>query len=215
MTSIGVKFMNVIAAFAQLANGKDTVCDYLAEKLRSQNFGEWKRTAFANAVKDIYCNAFGVDRDFIEKWKRNSDCPPNMIMPVRQALQMIGDGFRLVKPDIWIDIALRGDDRKILADGRYINESKAVKEKNGYNILIYREGFLNDDKNRSEAELRPLAVYAKNSLQTGPIRYTQDMPEEFKFFDFYIYNNGTVEDLYEKVDKYLLPDILDRLHASL
>jgi hypothetical protein len=206
--------MKVIAAFGQLANGKDTVCDYLADRLKSHGLGIWNRTAFANAVKDIYCNAFGVDRDFIEKWKRNPDNPPDMIMPVRQALQMIGDGFRLVKPDVWIDVALRGEERKIISDGRYINESKAVKTKNGYNILIYREGFLNDDTNRSEAELRPLALYAKNSLQTGPIKYTQDMPEEFKFFDFYIYNNGSVQDLYEKVDKYLFPDVLDRLHAS-
>jgi len=210
--------MNIIAAFAQLGNGKDTVCDYLAEKLNTERFAyesSWKRTAFANAVKDIYCNAFGVDRDFIEKWKRNSDCPPNMIMPVRQALQMIGDGFRDVKPDVWIDIALRSNDRKIISDGRYLSESRAVKEKGGFNIIIFREGFLNDDPNRSEAELRPLAVYCKNSLQTGQIKYTQDMPEELKYFDFYIYNNGTVDDLFEKVNKYLLPVILNRLHASL
>lgn len=211
--------MNVIAAFGQLANGKDTVCDYLAEKLREHKIGDtnylWKRSAFANAVKDIYCNAFGVDRDFIEKWKRSPDNPPNMIMSVRKALQMIGDGFRDVKPDVWIDIALRSNDRKIISDGRYLSESRAVKEKGGFNILIYREGFLNDDPNRSEAELRPLATYCKQSMQTGVINYTQDMPEELKCFDFYIYNNGNVDDLYEKLDKYLLPVVLDRLHASL
>jgi len=81
--------MNIIAAFAQLGNGKDTVCDYLAEKLNTERFAyesSWKRTAFANAVKDIYCNAFGVDRDFIEKWKRNSDCPPNMIIACKASL---------------------------------------------------------------------------------------------------------------------------------
>jgi len=211
--------MNVIAAFAQLANGKDTVCDYLAAKLNEHRFGGakffWQRSAFANAVKDIYCDAFGVDRDFIEKWKRTPENPPNMIMPVRKALQMIGDGFRDVKPDVWIDIALKEDNKKIISDGRYLSESRAVKEKNGYNIIVFREGFLNDDPNRSEAELWPLAQYAKDSLQTGPINYTQDMPEEFKFFDFYIYNNGSVQDLYDKIDKYLLPDVLDRLHASL
>lgn len=206
--------MKTIAAFAQLANGKDTVCDYLLEKLNQERTvaeGAWQKSAFANAVKDIYCDAFGVTREFVEEWKRKSEYPLGMQMTVRQGLQMIGDGFRKVKPSVWIDIALRGNNRKILVDGRYFNEAAAVKEKSGYNILIFRDGYLNDDPNRSEAELKPLVQYAKNSLQTGPVKYTQDMPEELKLFDFYIVNNGNLQDLYNKIDKYLLPDILSKI----
>jgi hypothetical protein len=205
--------MDIIAAFGQLANGKDTVCDYLAEALNKgikKKSLKWDRTAFANAVKDVYCSAFDVDRIFIEEWKRNPDNPPGMIMPVRQALQMIGDGFRKIKPDIWIDIALRKDNKKIISDGRYINEAKAVKEKGGLNILIYREGFLNDDTNPSEAELKPLVEYCRETLANGKIVHSTLVryPEGLNHFDLFLRNDGKVEDLLEKIDKLVIPYIL-------
>jgi hypothetical protein len=208
--------MDIIAAFGQLANGKDTICDYLAEALNKgikKKSSKWERTAFANAVKDVFCSAFNVDRAFIEEWKRNPENPPGMIMPVRQSLQMIGDGFRKVKPDIWIDIALRKDNNKIISDGRYINEAKAVKEKGGINILIYREGFLNDDKNPSEAELKPLAEYCKDTLADGKIVHSTLVryPDGLNQFDLFLRNDGKVEDLYAKIDKLVIPFINSKL----
>ena len=104
---------NIIATYAQLANGKDTLCDYLADALPKEK--TWERGAFANAVKDTYCNAFGVSREFIENWKRNPEPPPGMLMNVRKGLQFIGDGFRQIVPSIWIDIALRSKDNLIIS----------------------------------------------------------------------------------------------------
>lgn len=208
--------MNLIAAFSQLGMGKDTLCDYLAEKLNiscKQNCknecNKWQRAAFANAVKNIFCDSFGVDRNFIEVWKRNPEPPPGMLMNVRQSLQMIGDGFRKVKPQIWIEIALRDDNKKIISDGRYINEAKAVKEKGGINILIFRDGYLNDDPNKSESELKPLIAFAKSNLQEGPIDLSESKihPIGLDYFDFFISNSGSKEDLYQKINDNLLPFI--------
>jgi hypothetical protein len=199
---------NIIATYAQLANGKDTLCDYLADALPKEK--TWERGAFANAVKDTYCNAFGVSREFIENWKRNPEPPPGMLMNVRKGLQFIGDGFRQIVPSIWIDIALRSKDNLIISDGRYINEAKAVHNKKGLNILIYREGYLNDDPNPSEAQLKPIIEYCiENKVAEGPINLFghKDYPEGLEYFDFFIINNSSRNDFYEKINSQLIPFI--------
>ena len=138
--------MKVIGVTGQLMAGKDVFCDYLAEELNKQEI-KWKRTAFANAVKDTFCNAFGVDRDFIEKYKRLPDVPDGFLMPIRQCLQFIGDGFRKIRNDIWIEIALRDNGENIIiSDGRYFNEANAIRQKNGLMFLMYRPGYINDDQ---------------------------------------------------------------------
>ena len=199
---------NIIATYAQLANGKDTLCDYLVDVLPKNK--NWTRGAFANAVKDTYCKAFGVTREFIEEWKRKDECPPGMLMNVRKSLQFIGDGFRQIVPSIWIDIALRSEDNLIISDGRYINEAKAVHNKNGLNILIYRDGYLNDDPNPSEAQLKPIIQYClENKIAEGPINLFghKKYPKGLECFDFFIINNGSREDFYDKINKQLVPFI--------
>lgn len=194
--------MKIVAAFGQLANGKDEFCDNLVKKLNSNALTghEWTRNAFANAVKDVFCESFGVDRDFIEKWKRIPEAPPGMLMPVRQGLQMIGDGFRQIKPNVWIDIAMRRKERQILSDGRYINEAKAVKAAGGLTVLIYRDGFLNDDPNPSEAQLKPIIQYCAKNLKSGKIKHDdhKDAPDGFGYFDVYIENNGDLQTFLQK-----------------
>jgi hypothetical protein len=199
---------NIIAAFGQLANGKDTLCDHMVEMLpKNEN---WKRSAFANAVKDTYCKTFNVTREFIEVWKRKEECPPGMLMNVRKGLQFVGDGFRQIVPSIWIDIALRTNDNVIISDGRYINEAKAVSERGGINILIYREGFMNDDPNPSEAQLKPHIQFClDNNIQEGPIDLFnyRDFPEGFNFFNYFIINNGSKSNFLDKINSKLVPHL--------
>lgn len=219
--------MQVIGVAAQLANGKDVLCDYLVGKLNERLFVDgswnfspqnqheikpWERGAFANAVKEVYETSFGVDREFTEAWKRNPEPPPGMLMNVRKSLQFIGDGFRQIKGDIWIDIALRDTSKKlIISDSRYINEAKAVKAKDGIMIILYRPGFLNDDPNPSESQLRPLVEWCINNLNEGPIKNrkstSKDMPEALSYYDYFLVNDGSINDLYSKIDYKLIPFI--------
>lgn len=244
--------MQVIGVAAQLANGKDVLCDHLVKKLNAKYDQEviqdfrasaeiiakaypdtalknlsdedilarhaqvrksfpdgrrWERSAFANAVKETYESAFGVNRQFVEEWKRKPEPPPGMLMNVRQSLQFIGDGFRKIKDDIWIDIALRDESRKlIISDSRYINEAKAVKAKGGMMIVLYRPGFLNDDPNPSESQIRPVVEWFANNLKEGPISKSADIPYS-EHYDFFLVNDGSLEDLYNKVDNLLVPFI--------
>jgi hypothetical protein len=204
--------MKIVCIFGQLAVAKDTVADNLAKVLNErQKTGYWDRTAFANPVKQVYQDAFCVDRNFIEKWKRSEECPPGMSMTVRKGLQFIGDGFREIKSDIWIERALRETNKQlIISDGRYTsNEAKAIDYRGGINVLLYRPGYLNDDPNQSEAQVRPLVDWCIKNMKTdGPIKYDPDrtdIPRHLEFFDYYLVNDGTIQQLYDKVLNLLVP----------
>ena len=199
--------LSIIGAHGQAGMGKDTLCDYLEKKLNKGRKKDWERTAFANAVKNNFCESFGYTREFVEEWKRKDEIPAGMKVTVRQALQKIGDGFREINPDIWIDIALRESGKLILSDGRYINEAKKIKEKNGVNILIYRTGFLNNDPNPSESSLRPLIEHCSNLIPDGKIYHGTLVryPEGLDYYDIFLRNDGDLESFYKKIDKLVLP----------
>lgn len=194
--------MKLIGLSGQFRNGKDEVADHLAKRL------EWDRVSFASNVKRIYCDTFDVDLAFVEEWKNKPETPPGFDMPVRQGLQFIGDGFRKIQYNIWIDLAFRNPpETMILSDVRYVNELKRVRAEGGINILVYRPGFLNDDPNGSEAQIRPFVEFFVECGAEGPIL---ESPGEMGLVDIFIRNDGTLEDLYAKVDRIVLPYVYER-----
>lgn len=154
--------MKVIGLAAQMQNGKDTAADYLKEKLPSVFGEDFTRTAFAASVKRVYSETFNVPLSFIEEWKVKPECPPGFDMNVRQGLQFIGDGFRKIQGNIWIELAFRNrTDNIILSDARYINELKKIKSLDGLTILVWRPGFENNDPNGSESQIKPVVDWFK------------------------------------------------------
>jgi hypothetical protein len=227
--------MRVIGIAGQMQNGKDTVADYLAEKIG------WGRYAFATGVKEVYCDAFGVDLDFIEKWKTNPEPPPGFDMPVRQGLQFIGDGFRKIVPTIWVDRCFRELEvagPTVLSDVRYMNEAIAINGVNerrampegdlqaeveraededdietlGLTVLVWRPGKENTDPNGSEAQMRPYMEWCRDTGYEGWIsnwedsgEAEQDCPENTHNIAVFLRNEGSIEDLYAKIDKHIIP----------
>jgi hypothetical protein len=198
--------MKIIGIFAQLAGGKDTVANHLVQTLNG--FGldtpRWFRLGFADAVKKVFMESFGVTWDWIEEWKRKDEVPPGFDLTVRKGLQHIGDGFRKIQADVWIRKAMQ--DRAIISDGRYINEAKMIKEQGGFNVLLWRPGFENDDPNPSESQIKPYINFAVTNYKEGPL---SDLPAlnvmpGFEYFDYFLINNGTKEDLYSKIESNLL-----------
>lgn len=201
--------MKIVAFAGQLCSGKDVASDFICESLNNnKNSGHWSRSAFAAAVKQVYMNYFDVDKNFIEEWKRKDEIPQGMLMNVRKGLQFIGDGFRKIKPSIWIDVALANENKQIvLSDARYINEAKAIRAKGGINVILYREGYLNDDPNPSESEIKPLVQYCIQNFKDGPVASISDSPYGLEFYDFFLKNDGSISDLYRKIDNLLVPYI--------
>lgn len=199
--------MKVISFSGQLQNGKDTAADYLVTKMPG-----WIRASFAAQVKKIYCDAFGVDLDFIEKWKVKSEIPPGFLKPVRQSLQFIGDGFRQIQEQVWIETCFRNNADKsvIISDGRYINELIKVRHVGGINVLVWRPGFENDDPNGSEAQIRPVIDQFKAMDFEGVVPRHWGVFRDcdvygVEYVDYLLKNDGTMEDLYRKIDAQLVP----------
>jgi hypothetical protein len=208
----------LIGVAAQAQHGKDTLADYLAKRLNEQG-GNWIRDAFALNVKRIYCNAFGVDMDFVEKWKVISEPPPGFETTVRKSLQFIGDGFRKIKGSVWTDLMFRDLlEDKILSDIRYPNEFVRIKHEavrnrtKGMNILIGRTDKLNDDPNGSEAQIKPYVQWGLDNFEAPftdlhriAANYWRDSPPASGEFDVFIRNDGSKEDLYQTIDEQLVP----------
>jgi len=216
--------MKVVGFAGQMQNGKDTAADYLFEKIKHK-WGDVERASFADNVKRIFCETFNVDRSFVEEWKTKSEIPEGFDSPVRQGLQQIGDGFRKIQGKIWIELAFR--DRAnpaIFSDVRYINELKKIKEVGGTTVLVWRPGHENNDPNGSEAQIKPLvdwfvtqrpaffnmkAIKLRTRLRLWIWRAVRTFrrlppPSGVEYVDHFLVNDGSIEDLYRKVDDIVL-----------
>ncbi len=208
--------MDVIGVAGQAQFGKDTLADRLHLKLNERG-GIWKRSAFATAVKEVFCDTFNVDMQFIEKWKVIPEPPPGFDMPVRQALQFIGDGFRRIRSDIWLEIAFRNNENPlIISDVRYINEFTRIKQKGGLNIIVARPDKINNDPNESEAQIRPYvdwllkhfsdeedAVVDLRNLDWDNLSRINKIPppDNIELFDIFVCNCSNVENFYKHIDE--------------
>lgn len=187
-----------IVGFAGMARaGKNEAAEYMCKKLG------WDVLAFADNVKRIYCETFSVDRAFVEEWKVKSETPPDFDMPCRKGLQFIGDGFRKIKSDIWVKLLFDGiKNNAAIADVRYVNELKAIKDHGGFNVLIIRPGFENDDPNPSEATMRNIGNYLSKDFENdlrGPIGAD--------LVDVLLINDGDKDKLYSMVDEFVIPKL--------
>ena len=205
---------SIIGIAAQAQMGKDTIANRLVTRL---NPG-WRRVAFATGVKRVFKDTFGVDDDFVEEWKVKTEVPEGFLKPVRQSLQFIGDGFRQIQSDIWIDLLFRKEYAPyIISDCRYVNEAKKIRQEGGFTIVAYRPNFLNDDPNPSESQIKPIVEFCAANLDEGPIpnftylknKFGSIVPDDIQYYDFFIANNGSVQKLYDKIDSILIPYIME------
>ena len=186
----------VIGVAGQLRQGKDVASDHLALALGL------KRGAFATGVKQVFCEYFGVDMAFVERWKVVNEPPPGFLVNVRKALQFIGDGFRSIKDDVWIErLFSQHPDEVAISDVRYRNELAAVRERGGVNLLIYRPGFMNDDPNGSEAQIRPFVEHFLAASKEGRVHSHGD----FGLVDFFVINDGGLDEFRAKIDDLVVP----------
>lgn len=208
--------MQLIGMASQAQHGKDTLADYLRDALNKQvGYEKWYRSALAKNVKKIFKDVFAKDDAYVEKHKVLLEAPGDLDMPVRGALQFIGDGFRKIKGTIWLDLMRRqleetGNPATIISDVRYINELRWIKNLGGINILVARPDKLNNDPNGSEAQIRPLvewAIKGGEDLNMHIVKCIVGPVEAANLLDYVIINNGSMQDLYGKADRLLIPFI--------
>ncbi len=144
--------MGLVGFAGQMASGKTTAARALAAA-RGQSV-----RSFAAGVRDVFGGAFGFDQGFIEANKRSQKPPAGFSKTIREALQVIGDGFRQIRADVWIEKAFRDmpPGGVVFDDVRYLSEARAIKSQGGQVVLLWRPGFEPQDQHPSESQLLPI-----------------------------------------------------------
>lgn len=180
----------IIGISGKAGSGKDTAAKMLevlyanpdisyedfANK-RYKNFADILIVHFADALKETAQVLFRLG-----EWETNTQEGKKITInwigkTVRELLQGIGQGLRdAIDFDLWVKILFantKGWSNYIIADVRYPNEVKAIKERNGILLRIDRKG-AGAGNHSSEIAL-----------------------DDYKEWDVHIENNGSIEDLFE------------------
>jgi len=197
-----------------IGSGKDTIADYLV------TFKGFRRMSFAEPLKDAMSAIFGWDRELLEgktvysrQWREQVDpwWAERLQIPhltPRWVLQQWGTevGRRAFHDDIWIasvENKLRTiNDNVVLSDARFPNELMAVKRAGGINLrvlrgenpawydaaLILNKGYYASGYKEARQVLESYNVHASEYSSVGLEH------------DFYIDNNGSVDELHRQID---------------
>lgn len=198
----------IIGICGFIGSGKDTAADYLV------NFHEFRRDSFAATLKDAVAAVFGWDRELLEgrtkqarEWREQVDpwWAERLSMPEltpRLVLQLWGTEVcrKSFHDDIWIaslEARLRNSkDNIVISDCRFPNEIKAIKNAGGKVIWVQRGELpswhimaakANAGDPYAAEKLKSLGVHASETAWVGTD------------FDYILDNNGTVDDLYNKI----------------
>ena len=180
----------IIGISGKAGSGKDTAAKMLEvlyanpsisyedfANRRYKNFADIQIVHFADTLKETAQVLFRIG-----EWETNTQEGKKTTInwigkTVRELLQGIGQGLRdAIDFDIWIKILFantEGWSNYIIADVRYPNEIKAIKERNGILLRIDREG----------------AGAGNHSSETAL--------DNYKEWDVHIENNSSIEDLFE------------------
>lgn len=180
----------IIGISGKAGSGKDTAAKMLevlyanpdisyedfANK-RYKNFADIQIVHFADSLKETAQVLFRIS-----EWETNTQEGKKTTInwigkTVRELLQGIGQGLRdAIDFDLWVKILFANTEdwsNYIIADVRYPNEVKAIKERNGILLRIDRKG----------------AGAGNHSSETAL--------DDYKEWDVHIENNGSIEDLFE------------------
>lgn len=201
----------IVGITGLIGSGKDTIADYLV------TFKGFRRMSFAEPLKDAMSAVFGWDRELLEgktvysrQWREQVDpwwadrlSIPNLTP--RYVLQQWGTevGRRAFHDDIWIasvENKLRNiKDNIVLSDARFPNELKAVNNAGGITIRVIRgenppwyEAAYSLSCNKDNE-------YAKKVLESYGVHASEYSSIGLKH-DFYIDNNGTVDQLHKQIN---------------
>lgn len=201
----------IIGVVGFIGSGKDTVADYF---VNNRNFA---RESFANTLKDIVSITFGWDRTMIEgktpesrAWREQVDpwWANRLSMPQltpRWVLQYWGTDIlrNYFHDNIWIaslENKLRTSKHNvIISDCRFPNEINSIKNAGGKIIQVNRGTIPEWYDIAVEANTTNLTdMVAKTKLATYNIHISETawvgtIP------DIKIENNGSINDLYEKL----------------
>ena len=178
---------NLIGICGRKRHGKDTLGDYLVE-----HYG-YTKIGFADAVKEACRCIFGFNNDQLYGDLKEVDdkfwgsSPRKVLQYVASDLfrDQVGNVLPEIKDNIWIKVVenkiLQNPDKKyVITDIRFANELEFIKNRGGLSIKVKRDTIKSTDSHISESFI--------DELET----------------DCVIKNNGTLEQLYDKLTNILI-----------
>lgn len=172
--------------------------DFIKNKELGYRLSKWKVVGFADKLKDIISIITGCKRSNLDDQKFKSTLLKNWNYTPRELLQCIGTGlFRnQFDKNVWVNALMNDYDISknwLISDVRFPNELKAIKDRGGICIRVFRD------------------------LHNGNVRI-DTIPHESELaldgsdgFDYTIINDGTIDDLVEKVKNVLIKELPYRL----
>lgn len=188
---------HVIGITGPKRSGKDTSAAYL------KSMFDYEPLAFAEPMKDILCLTFGISRDVLDDFKNlmdshkilgvesygafveDEDDYVEFTTDMRQVLQRFGTEAmkKHFGTDVWAqklvqDALMWNMENVVVSDLRFLNEYEYLKEhcEKLTIIRLHKDG-LEEDVHSSEQEYKQIPT------------------------DYDISNNGTLQDLYNKLNK--------------
>ena len=194
----------------------------------------WEIKKFADKLKDIVCLLIGCtrqqleDRNFKEKdlgeeWNKivhpiingfsKEDIDLVEKLTPRKILQLLGTecGRHIVHPNIWVNALFADIDKElnanpnynkkgfIITDVRFPNEADAVKDREGIIIRIERNDYIFDENGKR-------IIPTKEYINTNNKQHESETALDNYKFDYVINNNGTINNLVDKVKEILIKE---------
>jgi hypothetical protein len=193
----------LIGVVGLIGSGKGTVSDRLEQK---HNF---RKDSFAKSLKDAVSSMFNWDREMLEgktdesrAWREKPDVFWSKrfgkdVTP-RWVLQYFGTEVMRqgMHDSIWIDSCMARYDGKptVIADTRFENEIKIIREMGGSILLVKRGQDPDWFTDYVEGNVVPKNIHLSE--------YAWAKSE----YDHLITNDGTLEDLHSKIDDLIVSD---------
>ena len=193
----------LIGVVGLIGSGKGTVSDRLEQK---HNF---RKDSFAKSLKDAVSSMFNWDREMLEgktdesrAWREKPDVFWSKrfgkdVTP-RWVLQYFGTEVMRqgMHDSIWIDSCMARYDGKptVIADTRFENELKIIREMGGSILLVKRGQDPDWFTDYVEGNIVPKNIHLSE--------YAWAKSE----YDHLITNDGTLEDLHSKIDDLIVSD---------
>lgn len=209
----------IVSIAGLIGSGKDTIADYL---INNYNF---TRMSYASSLKDAAAAIFHWDREMLEgstpesrelreqvdQWWANRLGIPNL--SPRWVLQNFGTNVcrKYFHDDIWIASLEKklseANSNIVISDCRFPNELKSLKSLNATTVRVergerpywYHDALLvcaNSGQDEQSTIMRNMSLSRLNQWGVHASEYSS----VGLAYDHVIDNNGTLEDLYTKVD---------------